>query len=335
MPFLWIGCKDSGSYKPNITGKMGEVMIVMDEKTKKSAGGEYLIEMFKQEMQGLPQIESIFDLSVIPPTILSDHMKTWRNMLIVTISPDVETEGVMYYTDNAWAKEQALMRIEAKNYDTFQQLVEKYEVRILGFFMSAERNRILTFNRQYPNVQLMDDVKNTWGFEVGIPNGYRKNKPRTDKNFRWFSQESSSTSEALMIYSFEYIGEGTFSREYLLNKRDSVLRVNVPGAVDGSYMATELNLPVTYKSITINGHQAVELRGLWKVVGDLMGGSFVMYAHHDKKNNRVIVTDGYVYAPEKPNKRNLVWQVESLHYSVKFAGDKEVKSEELKGNSEE
>jgi hypothetical protein len=106
-----------------------------------------------------------------------------------------------------------------------------------------------------------------------------------------------------------------------------VLRINVPGPSSGSYMTTESRLPVTYKRFERNDHQMVEMRGLWKVEGDVMGGPFVSVAHIDPENARVVVTEGYVYAPEKPEKRNLIWQLEAILYSFKFIEDDKTKEE--------
>jgi len=319
MSLTVISCKDSGSFKPNMTGAMGEVLIVVNENVRTSNGGKYLLEMFRQEMQGLPQTEPLFKVSTISPTALSSHLKLFRNLVIVTVSSDVQTEGIKFFDANSvWAKEQALMSIEAKNLDSLRDIVEKNEIRILGFFLSAERNRNLTYYTKTSNAALMDQIRDTWGFRMVIPSSYKANKPKSGKNFKWYSLETPTTSESVMVYTFDYIGEGTFSKEYLIFKRDSILKENIPGSFDDSYMATDINSPITYKTLTVNGHKTVELRGLWKVIGDMMGGPFIMFAHFDEENNRVVVTDGYVYYPEKPEKRNYVLKVESLLYSVKF-----------------
>jgi hypothetical protein len=320
MTLIFIGCKETEGYKPNITGNLGEVIIVMNEKTRTSEGGQYLYNMFKQEMQGLPQVEQLFNVSVVSPTAFKDHVKMFRNILIVNVSKDVEKEGIKYYKPaDTWAKEQALISIEAKSLEQFKDLVENNEVRILGHFLAAERNRSINYYTKNCNHALMQQISDTYGFSMVIPNSYKANTPKSGNNFKWFSLETPLTSEAVMIYTIDYIGEGTFSDVYLLNKRDSILKANVPGPVAGSYMSTEIDFPITYKTLTVNGHKTVELRGLWKVTGDLMGGPFVLFAHHDEVNNRVVVTDGYVYAPEKPDKRNHVLKVESLLYSVKFS----------------
>jgi len=321
-----LSCGDAESYKPNIIGRMGEVMLVMTEGVKTSQGGKTLSEMFVQEMHGLPQIEPLFSISTVPPTALTEHLKRFRNLLIVTVSPDVEKEGVKPYTKSTWASQQALMYIEAKNLDSFQEIVEKNEMKILGFFVAAERNRSLSYHKKYSNGELAKIVANEWGFNMVFPKNYKANKPKSGVNFKWFSEETLTEQKGVMLYVFDYKDEESLSRDYLLYMRDSTLRQNIPGSLDGSYMATETKYPVSYKTFTVNGHKTAELRGLWKTVGDFMGGPFVMFAHFDKANNRVVVTDGYVYAPQKPEKRNIVWQMESLFYSVKFPS-KTVKEE--------
>ena len=315
---LLISCQEPGSLKSNITGSLGEVMIVMGDNTKTSPGGKYLCEMFTQEMTGLPQIESLFNISVIPPNALSDAMKLFRNLVIVTISPDIEQDEVKYITQNAWARDQALMFIEAKNLENFREMIEQNETRILSFFISAERKRILNFHTKNSNSELMQLVHTNMGFNMVVPGSFRANKPQSGVNFKWYSNETPTFSEGLLIYTFDYNDENCLSKDNLIFKRDSALKVNIPGSFDGSYMATETDIPISYKTLTVHGHETVELRGLWKTVGDFMGGPFVQFAHLDRKNNRVIVTDGYVYAPQKQNKRNHVWQVEALLYSVRF-----------------
>jgi hypothetical protein len=150
---------------------------------------------------------------------------------------------------------------------------------------------------------------------VSITNSYTRINEK--KNFIWMNEGSPAASEGIMVYSFPYVGEGSFSKEYLLNKRDSVLKKDVPGPTEGSYMSTEMAFPPIYKVTHINGEKVVEMRGLWKVVGDMMGGPWIMHAHYDKKHNRVIVLDAYVYSPEKNDKRDKIRQLEAVLYSYK------------------
>jgi hypothetical protein len=318
---IFSGCKNTSNQKPNVTGGMGEVLVVMDDKWRNGPEGIAIQSILKQPMEGLPQVEPIFTVSITPHRAFSGSMRTFRNLVVTNIGPDVEKEGVRFFSESSWAKGQAMVHINAKTPEQFLELLDKEEIRILGFILKAERQRSLRYYTKFVAGDLTDKVNDKWGIDMIIPNIFTV---KSDKNdFSWMSHETPSLSQGMFIYSFDYVGEGTFSREYLLNKRDSVLRHNVPGPSDGSYMTTEHEVPVTYKSFKVNGHEAVELRGLWKVVGDLMGGPFVMHAHFDKANNRVVVTDGYVFLPEEPKKRNYIWQLESLFYSLSFPDEQE------------
>ncbi len=318
---LLTQCKDKGSaYKPTVIGKAGEMLVVMDDSVKGRAGGKTLLEITKQPVMGLPQGEPLFDVAVIPHRAFTQRLRPFRSLIIVEISPN-EKPAVNYYNDR-WASQQAMAQVIAQNSWQLDSLLDAEEIKLVGFFVRAERDRSQRYYRKYINQELTGMVENKWDAYMIVPVNFKRNKP--GKDFSWLSHETPLISQGIYIYSFDYTGPRSIEKSYLLNKRDSVLRINVPGPSEGSYAATETNFPITYKRFVHNDHQIVELRGLWKVVGDLMGGPFVSFAHIDEVNNRVVVTEGYVYAPEKPEKRNLVWQLESLLYSFRFiTGDEE------------
>ncbi len=312
----YVSCKnEKDGYKPNVAGSAGEMLLVMDDKVKASTGGQNLQYMMIQPYLGLPQEEPHFNISVIPHRSLSSSLKIFRNLVLVEISPNAESDTIKYY-ENLWARPQATARITAKDTTAFRQLIERNEILLLSFFNKMERKRSQDYYRKYPNSNLMEVWNEHWGARLTIPTGFLKNKG--NENFAWMSEEAEWGTMGIMTYEFPYVGEGTFSKEYLLNKRDSMLNKNLPGPTDGSYMTTEHGFPVMYKSNAVNGVEIVELRGLWKVQGDMMGGPFLLRAHWDKGRNRVLVTDGYVYCPEKPEKRDKIRQLEAIMYSLQL-----------------
>jgi hypothetical protein len=50
---------------------------------------------------------------------------------------------------------------------------------------------------------------------------------------------------------------------------------------------------------------------------DFMSGPFINYAIIDKKNKRIIVLEGFCYAPSK-EKRDLMFEAESIIKSIQF-----------------
>ena len=100
--------------------------------------------------------------------------------------------------------------------------------------------------------------------------------------------------------------------------RDSVTRLHIPGSFEGSYMITENRFPVEYESLQNGKQPSAVIRGLWKMQGDMMwkmqgdmmGGPFVSYAWYDAPRHRIVVAEGFVYAPET-NKKLYMHRLES------------------------
>lgn len=308
---LFTACKTE-PIKRTPLGNTGNMLVVMDDSIKESPAGQLLQEFMLQPMLGLPQEETLFTLSVAPHRVFTDQMKASRNIVIVEFNNATFSDTIIYHRDY-WASSQAVVNIFAKNSQKLYDILKTSEIKILSFFLRSERERSISFINKYPNISIVDKIREQWGKSLIVPNSFKERKMNADVS--WMSHETDLSSLGIIIYSFDYVGEGTFSKEYLLNKRDSVLQKNIPGAEEGSYMGTEHQFPVIYKEFTLNNEKVVEIRGLWKVVGDLMGGPFISHAHLDTKTNKVIVTEGYVYSPEKPNKRNYMWQAEAILYT--------------------
>ena len=75
-----------------------------------------------------------------------------------------------------------------------------------------------------------------------------------------------------MIYTEPYTSDSLFSMQARLSKRNAVLRKNVSGPTPGSYMTTEMRYVPSYEEVVFKGGFASELRGLWKMQNDYMGG---------------------------------------------------------------
>jgi hypothetical protein len=62
---------------------------------------------------------------------------------------------------------------------------------------------------------------------------------------------------------------------------------------------------------------AIEVRGLWDLENDFMGGPFISYTFLDEKNNRVVTLDGYIYYPNE-TKRTHLRELEAIFHSLKM-----------------
>ena len=96
------------------------------------------------------------------------------------------------------------------------------------------------------------------------------------------------------------------------------MKVNIPGAYENTYMTTSNAILPEYREKKINGKFAAEVRGLWEVEGDAMGGPFVSITRLDEVNQRIITAEVFIFSPEK-NKRNTLRRIEASLYTLRFS----------------
>ena len=121
----------------------------------------------------------------------------------------------------------------------------------------------------------------------------------------------------VVVYSVTYNDINAFTAESIIARRDSIMRLKMPGEYPETYMTTAKSVKPEYRQFNVNGKFVAELRGLWEVKGDMMGGPFVSHTRLDEVNQRVITAEIFVFAPEK-KKRNTLRRLESSLYTLRL-----------------
>jgi hypothetical protein len=67
--------------------------------------------------------------------------------------------------------------------------------------------------------------------------------------------------------------------------------------------------------VVFNGGFASELRGLWRIEGDYMGGPFYSLTAYDERSGELVTVEGYAYAPFF-DKREYMREVEAIVRSL-------------------
>ena len=150
------------------------------------------------------------------------------------------------------------------------------------------------------------------------------------KDFLWASTNRATADMNFVMYSYPYTDKDTFTKDYFIHKRDSVMKANIPGEREGMYMATD-SMFVDVEDIVVKGEYAQEARGLWEMEGDMMGGPFVSHARVDRANGRVVVVEAFIYSPDKL-KRNLMRQMEASLYTLRLPNESLIDEIVISGN---
>lgn len=307
-------CSNEPVLHQNISGKANELVIVISDDSWNGEPGELLRGTLAQPHVGLPQNEPLFDLVNVPHAGFKKIFRSTRNIIQTTISSTVAEPSVTM-KDDVWAYPQATVEIKAKNAQQFDELFNKNGNKILAYFLAAERERLTMNYEKYYEKLVFNKLNTEMGVTMRVPPGFAITREK--ENCFWYKYETPEISQGILLYSIPYDSDSTFTLNYLVAKNDSVLEINIPGPTAGSYMQIEKSLDQVFKITEHNKNYAAEMRGLWRLEGDFMGGPYILLAELDATNQRVVIAFGYVYAPSK-NKRNLLQQVEAMIYSLKF-----------------
>lgn len=322
---------DSTNMRKKITGKAGELVVVIPKGTWDSQIGKSIRQVMAQPQLGLPQDEPIFNLIDVPPAAFKEIFRTTRNIIRVKISSSVDSAKVEFKKD-IWAWPQAVVDITAPSSQSFHDLFKKNSDKIVAYMLKAERNRLLINYKNYNDKAVKNTIKEQFDIQLNMPPGFKVKLQR--ENFAWVRYETPDISQGILIHSFPYTSDSTFTKNYIQSKRDSILKAHVEGPATGSYMTSEHQLPALFNVFQFKNNYAAFMRGLWRVEGDFMGGPYINLSVLDAANNRIIMLDGYVYAP-RFDKRNLLRQVEAMMYSLKLPKQKindKINSEIKMGN---
>ena len=295
---------------PAISGKAGEVEIVSSKAVWESEAGNAVRTVLQAEYPYTPQKESKYRIYNVPPEGFVNVFRLHRNILYLHIA-DTCTQKLAI-SKNVWAEPQTMITVYAPDEASAAELILKQDAKICETFEDAERERVIYNARKFENASLADAVRSQFGGSPFFPSSYTMKK-RTD-DFVWISYETTYTTQGIFIYRFPYKGVEQFTAEALVAKRNEVMKENVPGSLDGSYMITNPVIKPGYYQKNYKGRDFTEIRSLWETQNDYMGGPFISDAFRSSDDKDVIVIEGFVYAP-KYDKRDYLRQVEALIYS--------------------
>jgi len=300
--------------KPKVSGKAGEVLLVISESNWNSELGIALSEILTTDKNGLPQPEPAFSLIQVIPDQFAKIFNSHRNIILVNIGPENEQDKISVQQD-LWSTPQVVINIKARNKEACLDLVKENSEYLVERFNRAERERVLMNYRKFMEAGIVQSLKENHHISLVIPKGYRLDVDST--NFVWLASETPTSSQGILIYFYPYTDKNTFSLEYLVEKRDRFLKKYVPGPSPNTWMATENLLPPSFREFELDGNYYSELRGLWKLQNGFMGGPFISFSTVDEPRMRVVTVEGFVYAPSE-EKRELLRQVESILYTLEI-----------------
>lgn len=305
-------CKDSGkALLPNVSGKAGEIIVVIDKSDWEGALGDEVRGLLASECPYLAQQEPLYSLVNVTPSAFADLFRVHRNIMILNVNPQVDSAGIIYQHD-VWAKTQCVIQVSGKDSEEVMQVLRDKEDNILNSFEQAERDRVIGNSIRYEERAVSNQVREVFGGSPHIPIGYKLRKITED--FAWIEDNKQYSTQGVFVYRYPVDTENPLAEENILEKRNATLKENVPGMLNNTWMITSEGFPITLKYIRYRNRQIAEIRGYWEVQNDFMGGPFVSHSFYSEDGSYIYVLEAWVYAP-KYDKRQYLRQTESILYS--------------------
>jgi hypothetical protein len=297
-------------------GKLNKVMVVTKVSDWNGDIGAAVRNSFGEMVVGLPQPEPVLSVSQIAPNGFRSMMKVSRNILIIG---EGEKED-FYIKKNVYAQPQTIIYVFGTDDASVIKVFNAHKKEIIAAYISSD---ILMSQKIFKEKKLDESQLKTLqnlGVSFTAPENFKTVDDTGD--FLWLRQHlvsgiAKTGSNNILVYAVP-LKEETKVFENIIAVRNSIGKKYIPGTdPERMYMITEEAYTPFTLEVVLDGKRTFETRGKWEVKNDFMAGPFLNYSVVDKKNNRIVVFEGFTYAPSV-NKRAFLFELEAIAKSMKI-----------------
>jgi hypothetical protein len=343
-----IGCSPSTPEEatlslPTAIGNPHQILLVADKDFMESDLVDSIDTHISSIFMIVPKYENLIDIDVVAPKDFQGYFKQRRHIIFIdaldkqtatakairkVLGPEkirkaTEDKTFRMATEkNKWAKGQQVIYLFAPTTDELPQVIRQFSKnvhkKVYDFDVPLVRANAFAGGL---NEGTIGKIETKLNIRMDIPQGYRVLSDKfIDDNTMWLSNTTTKISYNIIIRTMDYNENSKLTEENIIKVRNDIGKAYISTQVKGAYMTTEVqNRPFPiFDRTNINNHYALEARGLYKMVGDYMGGSFISYMVYNSTTNRVVFMDGFIQAPEKEEHREYLLRLEAIMKTLKF-----------------
>ena len=296
-------------YLPNSNGRLNSISIVMPNKSWEGSLGQMTKKLLTKPYEGLPLDEERYTLNYIPSKVFSGFVRSYRNIILFK-SDSIPNFQI---NKNKYAKGQVVIEITASSDNKKGHLLELNIKEIINTIDQNETYEKLRRIKKSPSID--KSIKTRFEASLLFPSAYKLVKDTF--NFTWYQKEIQKGHLNFIVYqisSSEFKGN---IKNRLIQIRDSIGGIHLPGRLLNSHMITEKAYrPYFYKTQILN-RKTYLTKGMWEVKNDSMAGPFVNYMIYDSIKKNWLVLEGFCFAPSV-KKRDLMFELNTILKSVEF-----------------
>ena len=302
---------DDAAPKPVSRGLPYELVVIVPRQAYEGELHDTLDAILRGSTPVLPQHEPLFRLNVTFTDANLTPWRTFRNRLIVKIDEQLR-EATLGVARDVVARPQTEVMVAGHDVHQLAVFLGRQRDVLTDLFVESELEWQAAQLRRKHNKESSEALRRLCGHTICVPPALRASKLGTD--FLWTGTNLNDRDQNFVYYSYPWDGR-PLTRSQYVRRRDSVMRVNIPGRDPGQWMQTAVS-PVTGEPLvvirarTLYNSRVLEVHGLWELRNGALGGAFVALERVDTARRRVIATEGFIYSPHSP-KRNIMREMEA------------------------
>jgi hypothetical protein len=290
------------------------ISVIIDDQLWNSEVGDSIRNKFASPVLGLPQEEPLFTIKQFPIRLFEGFSTGSRNRIVIKKS----NENKFVIRRNEFSKSQNSFIISGKSTTDIIYYIQKHAPTISNKIREAE----IIASQGFFSDSLQDTKKIKAKFNVDIKIPFNYDYVMRRKNFIWLKKEIISGNTSLLIYQIPFKSiNATNAVNDIVRMRDSIGKKYIYAKDNSAKMKTEEAYFPYFSFVKLCDLETYETKGTWEMDNDFMNGPFINYAIKDEENNRMLILEGFCYAPSK-EKRDLMFELESIIKSVKIYKNK-------------
>jgi len=344
-----ISCNDEvvNTYaaKPVAMGRLNDLVVIADDDLWQGMPGDTFRHYFESAYPIMPNPEPMFDIRHFTSKELRGESlrKELRTYVILADLADNESQtskmvrkdigeeryikakkdGTFVSTvgKDKWARGQIVVYLFGKDEKTLANAIKEKFSPIAERVRQHDEEQLLAsiYTVKGQNAGASARVKKHYELDMKVPGDYEIALDDQENNILWLRRDDSQASGNIVLREYDYKDQDQLSKENLIAIRDEYGKQFISGPGEGSYMVTNaVDLPVYEYTYDISGLYTKEIRGIWEMEKEFMGGPFISYALLDNERGKLIFIDTFIYAPGQ-DKRDMMQQIEYIIKHVKVS----------------
>jgi len=328
--------------KPIAMSKSNDVVVVADDELWKTETGDTFRFYFESAYPITPSPEPIFNLRYfsfdqIEAVDLRRHLRTYvvlanlqdtssnitkmlqKDLGVKRLNKVLSSEGSsIIYGQDKWARDQLVVYVVGKNVDELINAIDKNFNKIADRIHKHDEKQIASATYFLGDNGIMDVRANkALGINIHIPKDYIQAMFKEEEKILWGRRDSKKAISNFIIKAIEYKDTSQFSKLYLKKLINKFGKYVSSDTKNSRLIVNDVDLPLLRFDRIINGNRTLELRGIWEMTDDFIGGAFIAYLIKNKESNDLAFILGFVYTPGN-DKKEYLQQMMSIVNTVEF-----------------